>query len=89
MWKSSKIGRVLYRVVLLAIIVLGYVYLNYYYRGYLNLNQFVTVTGLVILIVPALVFLTRVSRLEPLLSEIHLGRVVYALPYLVFPQCIP
>jgi len=85
MWKSSKIGRVLYRVVLLAIIVLGYVYLSYYwYKGYLNLNQFVAVTSLVILLVPALVLLTRVSRLEPLLPEIHLGRIVYALPYLVF-----
>jgi len=77
-------NKLLYRLLLLSI-VLGYAILWYYnYRGYLTLNQFVSVTLTALMSISTPLLLSRSTRYEATLPSMNLGKIAYILPYILF-----
>jgi len=84
MLRKIKLNNLLHKMLIVGI-ALGYFYISYYYyKRYLSLNQFVTVTATVLLIVPALLFIRRPYNYELIIPKMKQKNIIFTLPYAVF-----
>jgi len=71
-------------VMLSVAIVLGYVFVLYRYYSRLTRNEIATLTGVMVLLLPSMILISREGRYKPMFPRINLGKMEWVLPILVF-----